>query len=303
MLSRKRVNTFDDSGQLRKKRKRDSQDAPTFKSVNSDETESQLHLYLEVSDEETDHCSKIGSSDLRCCRDISNSVREKNNLITESASNVTSDVLYVFVDTETTGINHEKDEILQIAATSNKSLEPCFNQYILPSCKIGKDVTQLNGLRMHRGRLQWNSKAVCAEYCGTVLDNFLAYLDDLKRLFRINSLVIVAHLASFDMSFLCVQFFKHGLWGRFKEMVCGVVDTLDIFQKVYEDNQNYKLTHLAKVYANEDITGISHNAYHHAWMLRNLSGMVHEYFPEFTIGIADYERKHLLGIIQNVHDH
>ena len=296
MLSRKRINTFDDSEQVRKKRKQDSQDALTFKSKNSDETESQLHLYLEVSDEETDPCSNIGSSDLKCCREASNpvAVRDKNNLISESVSNVTSDVLYVFVDTETTGINHEKDEILQIAATSNKSLKHCFNQYILPSCPIGKDVTQFNGLRMHKGCLQWNSKAVSADHCGAILENFLAYLDELKRLFRIESLVIVAHLASFDMKFLCMQFFKYDLWERFKEMVCGVV---------YSDNQSYKLTHLAKVYANEDIAGTSRNAYHHAWMLRNLSGMVHQYFPEFTVVIADYERRHLSGIIQNVHDH
>ena len=93
------------------------------------------------------------------------------------------------------------------------------------------------------------------------------------------------------------------MWDRFKEMVCGIVDTLDIFPKVYPDNQSYKLTHLSKVYTNEDIARTSCNAYHHAWMLRNLSGMVHEYFPEFTIVIADYERKHLSGIIQNVHDH
>ena len=67
MLSRKRVNTFDDSEHVRKKRKQDSQDAFTFKSKNSDETESQLHLYFEVSDEKTDPCSNIGSSDLKCC--------------------------------------------------------------------------------------------------------------------------------------------------------------------------------------------------------------------------------------------
>ena len=182
MLSRKHVNTFDDSEHVRKKRKWDSQDALTFKSENSD-------------------------------------------------------VLYIFVDTETMGINHEKDEILQIAATSNKSLKPCFNQYILPSCPMGKDVMQLNGLCMHKGHLQWNRKAVCADHCGAILENFLAYLDELKRLFRIESLVIVAHLASFDMKFLCVQLFKYDLWERFKEMVCGVVDTLDIFRKVYPDNQ------------------------------------------------------------------
>ena len=232
MLSRKHVNTFDDSEHVRKKRKRDSQDALTFKSENSDETESQLHLYLGVSDEETDLCSNIGLSDLKYCREASNHVRNKTNLISESVSNVTSDVLYVFVDTETTGINHEKDEILQIAATSNKSLKPCFNQYILPSCPMGKDVTQLNGLCMHKGNLQWNRKAVCADHCGAILENFLAYLDELKQLFRIESLVIVAHLASFDMKFLCVQFFKYDLWERFKEMVCGIVDTLDIFRKV-----------------------------------------------------------------------
>ena len=83
-------------------------------------------------------------------------------------------------------------------------------------------------------------------------------------------------------------------------MICGIEDTLDIFHKVYHDDQSYKLTHLAKVYANEDIAVTSHNA---PWMLRNLSGMVHQYFPEFTIVITDYERKHLSGIIQNVHDH
>ena len=236
MLSRKRINTFDDSEHVRKKRKWDSQDALTFKSENSDETESKLHLYLEVSDEETDPHSNIGLSDLKCCQEASNPVRDKTNLISESVSNVTSDVLYIFVDTETTGISHEKDKILQIAATSNKSLEPCFNQYILPSCPIGNNVTQLNGLRMHKGHLQWNRKAVCADHCGAILENFLAYLDELKWLFRIESLVIVAHLASFDMKFLCVQFFKYDLWDRFKEMVCGVVDTLDIFCKVYPNN-------------------------------------------------------------------
>ena len=177
MLSRKRINTFDASEHVRKKRKRDSQDALTFKSKNSD-------------------------------------------------------VLYVFVDTETTGINHKKDKILQIAATSNKSLKPCFNPYILPSCPMGKDVMQSNGLHMHKGHLQRNRKAVCADHCQAILENFLAYLDELKQLFRIESLVIVAHLASFDMKFLCMQFFKYDLWERFKEMVCGVVDTLDIFPKV-----------------------------------------------------------------------
>ena len=85
------------------------------------------------------------------------------------------------------------------------------------------------------------------------------------------------------MNFLCVQFFKHDLWERFKGMVCGVVDTLDIFHKVYLDNQSYKLTHLAKVDANEDIVGTSHNAYHHAWMLWNLSGMVHQYFQSLPL--------------------
>ena len=107
-------------------------------------------------------------------------MRDKTNLISESVSNVTSDVLYVFVDTETMGINHENDEILQIAATRNKSLEPCFNQYILPSCPISKDVMQLNGLHMHKGRLQWNRKAVCADHCGAILEKCLPYLDEFK---------------------------------------------------------------------------------------------------------------------------
>ena len=66
MLSRKRVNTFDDSEQVRKKRKQDSQDALTFKSEISDETESQLHLYLEVSDEETDPTDPC-SNNFRIC--------------------------------------------------------------------------------------------------------------------------------------------------------------------------------------------------------------------------------------------
>ena len=123
-------------------------------------------------DEETDLYSNIGSSDVKCCQEASNPVRDRTNLISESVSNVTSDVLYIFVDTETMGINQEKDEIFRIAASSNKSLKPCFNQYILPSSPIGKDVMQLNGLSMHKGRLQWNRKAVCADHCGAILENF-----------------------------------------------------------------------------------------------------------------------------------
>ena len=41
-------------------------------------------------------------------------MRDKTNLISESVSNVTADVLYIFVDSETTGINHEKTKFCKL---------------------------------------------------------------------------------------------------------------------------------------------------------------------------------------------
>ena len=142
-----------------------------------------------------------------------------------------------------------------------------------------------------------SGKRVSANLCKIVLEQFLTHLRDLKILFGVESLVMVAHHAIFDVKFLCVQLCKHTLWEKFKDMVCSVVDTLNFFRKFYCGNQRCKLTDLTKDYTNEDMSKYAHNAYHNALMLRNLSGLVIEHSPSFTSSMAKYKRKHLTDII------
>ena len=76
--------------------------------------------------------------------------------------------------------------------------------------------SNINGLRKFKGSLQLRGKPVPSVKCQSALRNFLEYLDDLRSLAAVQTIVLVAHHAVFDMKFLCKEFSKYHLWNEFK---------------------------------------------------------------------------------------
>ena len=132
--------------------------------------------------------------------------------------------------------------------------------------------------------------------CQSALHNFLEYLDELRSLACVPTVVIVAHQAVFDMKFLCKEFSKYHLWNEFKARVSGIVDTLPIFRELYSDLESYKLVALAKIFTGE-VMESAHNAVDDCEMLRNMSSLMIDCFPTASVGIEEYERRNLENII------
>ena len=190
----------------------------------------------------------------------------------------------------------KKGEILQIAAMTNRWIKMTFNQYIFPQNQIHRYASNINGLRKIKGSLQLRGKPVPSVKCQSALCNFLEYLDELRSLAGVQTIVIVVHHVVFDRKFLCKEFSKYHLWNELKARVSGIVDTLPIFRELYSGLESYKLVALAKIFTGE-VMESAHNAMDDCEMLRNMSSLVINRFPAATVGIEEYERKNLENII------
>ena len=109
-------------------------------------------------------------------------------LITLDAFKKRSGRSYVVFDLETTGLDAEKDAIVEIGAvrvTGNKVTNQTYQQLVSPGVKISKEASEVNHITNDMVKGQPKIQEVLAD--------FLAYVDgDL----------LVAHNAGFDASFL-----------------------------------------------------------------------------------------------------
>ena len=61
--------------------------------------------------------------------------------------------LLVFFDLETTGLNTDEDEIVQIAALANTDESEEFSAFVLPNVEISKGASNVNGMTIQHGEL------------------------------------------------------------------------------------------------------------------------------------------------------
>ena len=59
--------------------------------------------------------------------------------------------LLVFFDLETTGLNLEEDEIVQIAALANTPQSEQFSVFILPNVEMTEGASNVNGITIQNG--------------------------------------------------------------------------------------------------------------------------------------------------------
>jgi len=145
---------------------------------------------------------------------------------------------YVVVDVETTGLNPETDDIIEIGAIKMIGNEKAgtYGSLILTEKPIPSNISELTGIT---DQIIRDSGALLND----VLSEFLVFLGDLP---------IVGHNIDFDRNFLLNSFAKCGC----PIITNRCVDTMGIAKRIIKGGGSYKLETLAKRY------GIEHNRLH-----------------------------------------
>jgi DNA polymerase III epsilon subunit family exonuclease len=135
---------------------------------------------------------------------------------------------FVVVDIETTGLEPQIDEIIEIAAVQiipEASNHPSLTALITPSMPIPKRITQITGIT--QAMINEDGEPLAA-----VIKDFIDFFAD-HRLVFFN--------APFDLAFLQKAFQRHG-----HVITNPVSDALPMARKAFPGQKNYKLTTLAK---------------------------------------------------------
>lgn len=154
---------------------------------------------------------------------------EKENKTYDLSYNKTNKVItdnYVVFDIETTGLNAIKDKIIEIAAVKviNNKISDKFNELINPNQIIPPFIEYKIGIT---NQMVEDCKTI--EY---ILPKFIKFIE---------SNVLVAHNAKFDMSFIKKNCIDYNI--KFDNKV---IDTLSLSKK-YINSKKYTLSHLSQL--------------------------------------------------------
>ena len=135
--------------------------------------------------------------------------------------------VYVVLDVETTGLNTRADEIIEIGAVRiENGVEVAeFSELINPGVPVPEKVSELTGITTAMLRDKRDLMTVMPEFAGFC-----------------EGAVLVAHNASFDMSFFRRAFKKAGLPFGFT-----IVDTLALVRNQYPHLKTHKLGNMCKL--------------------------------------------------------
>lgn len=139
---------------------------------------------------------------------------------------------YVVVDLETTGLNPDTDEIIEIGAikVEGKELKDIFNKLVRPQKKITEEIVNLTGITQDMLESEIPIRPVISQFADFI-----------------GSSTLVAHNAGFDISFLKINF-KRSLN---KELENTAACTLLIARDILPNLENHKLHTVAKYFGIE----------------------------------------------------
>lgn len=133
---------------------------------------------------------------------------------------------YVVFDIETTGFSPEKNKIIEIGAVKvvNGQITDKFSTFVNPDVPIPFEIEQLTGIN--------DNMVLSSPGIEVILPQFLEFCKDCA---------LVAHNASFDVSFISWQAAKQGL-----EFEPTVLDTVAIARQLLPSLNRFKLDTVAK---------------------------------------------------------
>ena len=149
---------------------------------------------------------------------------------------------YFAFDTETTGLDPEKDRIVELGVVlfENGSPADSFRSYVNPVIPISEEVSALNHIT--------NEMLQMAPAEEEVYPQLLSFLGDAVN----GETMICGHVAAFDLSFLCQTMERLGLEGHFR-----FIDTRQLVTQIPE-LEHHSLAAVAEYFA------IPHENAHHA---------------------------------------
>lgn len=131
----------------------------------------------------------------------------------------------VLFDVETTGLKIDKNEIIQISA---KCEGENFNTYVKPRRGVSPKAKEITGITMRRGQMYHKNVPVDSKDLPTALVEFLEFLESLSP----KPIILIAHNANFDMTFLLMALQASSLTERFLPSCAGFIDTLSMARAV-----------------------------------------------------------------------
>lgn len=133
---------------------------------------------------------------------------------------------FIAIDIETTGLEADRDRIIEIAAVKYADLRESdrFCTLINPGIRIPRFITEINGIT--------NDMVKDAPTIKEVLPRFIEF---------IGNSVLVAHNARFDLGFL-----NHNAWRLGYKSDNPYIDTLSLCRNVFPGFCNYKLGTVAE---------------------------------------------------------
>ncbi|WP_333813224.1 3'-5' exonuclease [Muricomes intestini] len=181
---------------------------------------------------------------------------------------------YVAFDVETTGLNPEQNEIIEIGALKVRDgkVQERFMEFIRPTESIQPAITELTGIT--------NQMVEQARRRQEVIPEFLDFCEDD---------ILVGHNVVFDYSFMKMSALSEGM--AFEK---NGIDTLKIAQKVHKDMKSKSLGALCEYYHIEN--NAAHRAYHDALATAKLYQTLAHFFEEtdpklFQPAALNYKQK------------
>ena len=165
---------------------------------------------------------------------------------------------YVAFDLETSGLNCETDEIIEIGALKVKEgkVAERFNQLIRPKVPVTPQITAITGIT--------NEMLEKAQPVEKVIPEFILFCRDE---------IMLGHNVMFDYNFTKVYAKRYGLPFEKKG-----IDTLKIARKVLPDLESKSLGALCEHY--EIVNQAAHRAYHDALATAKIYHMLAHFYEE-----------------------
>ena len=165
---------------------------------------------------------------------------------------------YIAFDLETTGLNPEQNEIIEIGALKVRDgkVQERFMEFVRPTENISPVVMNLTGIT--------NEMVADARSSRNVIPDFLDFCGDD---------ILIGHNVIFDYSFVKIGAMAEGL-----DFERAGIDTLKIARKVHKDMESKSLGCLCDYYHIEN--NAAHRAYHDALATAKLYQTLAHYFEE-----------------------